>query len=189
METEIGREEIAMTECRECGGPVRVEQIERYVAENELQAMGVVIAGAASRRVCEACGLSSIVIPDLPGLLAAVAVYRATIPVKLQGHEIKFMRKSMEVSAKELAELLEVSQETVSRWENDRAPMGSANEKLLRLMTLFKLAEHAPGVHARPGEVSRMKVPAVSEPGKKLTMTMSYVQALIDKDKVLSWPM
>lgn len=166
--------------CVECGGDVRIVELDRYDAENELKSMGVVLVNAVRRHECQSCGASKVVIPDLPGLLAAVALYRVTAPWKLQGHEIKFLRKVLEISAKEFADLLEVSQETVSRWENGKAPIGPANEKLLRLMTAHGLQKNAPGVAWDPAELSRMKVSSVRDAKSRQTMTLYYTEMLRD---------
>jgi len=87
----------------------------------------------------------------------------------------------MEISAKEFAECLEVSQETVSRWENDKAPMGPANEKLLRLMTAYTMNEKAPGVPWSAEEIGRMKVLPVRDVKSQPRMTLHYAEMLREK--------
>jgi len=173
-----------MSKCKECGGKnVDTEQLERYDADNELKEMGVVLVDAVERHKCPDCKATWVNIPDLPGLLAAVAVYRVMAPLKLSGHEIKFLRKVMEISAKEFAALLEVSQETVSRWENDKAPMGPANEKLLRLTTVFRLKDSAPGVPCPPEYISKMKISPLRNINAVHKMTLYYMQALLAADR------
>lgn len=171
-----------MTKCRECGGNVDTRVLERYEADNELKKMGVVLVDAVKEHACQACGNAAIEIPDLPGLLAAVAVYRVTSPLRLQGHDIRFLRKVLEISAKQFAESLEVSQETVSRWENDKAPMGPANEKLLRLLTAYSLDKRAPGVPWSAEDIGRMKVISVTDPqANKSSMTLYYREMVREK--------
>lgn len=170
-----------MTKCRTCGSNVRVESIERYKAENELQEMGVVLVGnAVAKHQCEACGWSTVDIPDLPGLLAAVAVYRVNASEKLRGQEIKFLRKVMEISAKDFADALGVSQETVSRWENGKIPMGPANERLLRLLVAFRLKVAAPGVPCDPEQISGMKINPVQSATYKPSITLRHTEMLMD---------
>src|SRR5262245_41966797 len=81
-------------------------------------------------------GEQTIEIPKLRGLLAAAAVARCLMPIRLRGWEIKAMRKIMKLTLAELAKRLDerTATETVSRWESEAQPMGSYVEKLLRLL-------------------------------------------------------
>ena len=85
-------------------------------------------------------------IPDLDGLIAAVAVTRAMQPTKLLGVDIRFMRKAIGISGKALAASMEVKPETLSRWENSKEVIGPTSEKLLRMVTVGALAQKAPAV-------------------------------------------
>jgi len=49
-------------------------------------------------------------------------------------------------TTRELAGRLGVREETVSRWEHDREPIGPGSEKLLRLIAVELLAEKAPAL-------------------------------------------
>jgi putative zinc finger/helix-turn-helix YgiT family protein len=64
------------------------------------------------------------------------AIARALIKKKtpLSGKEIRFLRKQVGLSAKELSMVLGVNPVTISRWENDIEPIGAANDKLIRLL-------------------------------------------------------
>lgn len=96
-------------------------------------------------------------IPDLDGLTAAVAVARALLPLQLSAPEIKFLRKAMGKTAKQLADDMESSPETVSRWERDQQ-MGGFAEKLLRELVFAELKDKAPGVSVPDHAVAYMKV-------------------------------
>jgi DNA-binding transcriptional regulator YiaG len=65
-------------------------------------------------------GTKGIVVPDVNGLQIAAAVARAIVPAKLTGKEIRFLRKAIGMRAADLARFLDVTAETMSRWENDR---------------------------------------------------------------------
>ena len=56
----------------------------------------------------------------------------------LMGQEIRFLRKAMGLKAVDLANILNVTKVTVSRWESDDSKIGDANDKLLRLLYLDK---------------------------------------------------
>src|SRR5271166_1593132 len=47
---------------------------------------------------------------------------------------------------RELAAKLEVREETVSRWENEKEPIGATSEKLLRLIVAQFLGDKAPAL-------------------------------------------
>jgi DNA-binding transcriptional regulator YiaG len=102
---------------------------------------------AAIERV-EDDGEVTIELPKLQELLAAAAVTRCLMPVKLRGAEIKTMRRIMRMTHAELAERLDpkTAAETVSRWESEAQPMGGYAEKVFRLVVCEQLKKDAPGV-------------------------------------------
>ena len=134
--------------CEKCGSALRMTPIENYEPNKKLYAgiRVMLVNNAVQAAACDTCGTKKVEIPDPAGLTAAVAVTRATHRVKLGGSEIKFMRKAMEMPAKEVAKLLDVSEETISRWENDHQPIGGANEKMFRYLACKVLADAAPAI-------------------------------------------
>ncbi len=74
------------------------------------------VSGVSTTR-CGTCGESYLSGPDLEraDLLAAAEAMRRGVH---DGVTLKFIRKALGLRATELGELLEVSAETVSRWEN-----------------------------------------------------------------------
>ncbi len=56
----------------------------------------------------------------------------------LTGEEFRFLRKSMGMSAKELAKLLGVTTVTISRWENNKEKVGAQSDRLLRCLYLTR---------------------------------------------------
>jgi transcriptional regulator with XRE-family HTH domain len=106
----------------------------------------VVILNAAQQFVCDECGEENgIEIPDERGLEAAVAVNRVMMPLKLIGREIRFLRKAIGLTGKQLCEVLGIqAEETISRWENDKNVIPASNEKMLRIVVGRTLTEAAP---------------------------------------------
>src|SRR6266404_2890688 len=105
-----------MNACEHCGGPVGVRVVPEY-RDAPLGIDGVVLDYAVVERKCEHCGeVADVLIPDVPGLIAAIAVARVMRNRKLNGREIKFVRKALELPARELAARLGVRPETLSRW-------------------------------------------------------------------------
>jgi hypothetical protein len=111
--------------CIKCGSDrVRSEILPEYRDDGLVGLPNVVILNAARQFVCVECGEDNgISVPDIDGLEAAVAVTRVMTPVKLRGSELRFLRRALGLKAKELAERLEVADETISRWENDKSPI------------------------------------------------------------------
>ncbi len=173
--------------CEQCGEPLNIERVETYPDEL-LGISRVVLIDAVEKLRCLKCpDVSFTLIPDLPGLIAAAAVSRATIPVKLTGNDIRFMRKALSLTAKQLASLLRVTEEAISRWENGKQPIGPASETLLRLMVGFRLREKAPGVDFDEDHVASMAIPSVQGDSLPVTMTFERVAMKIDKKKEKTW--
>jgi DNA-binding transcriptional regulator YiaG len=77
-------------------------------------------------------------IPNMGGLLKEVALARSLIPRKFTPAEIKFVRKAVGLKATELADLLGISAEHLSRCENGDRALSISAEKLLRVIVLKK---------------------------------------------------
>lgn len=58
----------------------------------------------------------------------------------LTGKEIRFLRKNLELTQRELSEFLQVSDQTIARYEKDKTPMDGPVDGLFRLLVLGKLA-------------------------------------------------
>jgi transcriptional regulator with XRE-family HTH domain len=67
------------------------------------------------------------------------------------------LRKALDLTGAELAEVLDVRKETVSRWENDQEPMGPHREKLFRLLIGDQLGPLC-AVKYQPSEILFMKI-------------------------------
>ena len=132
-----------MKTCGKCGGEMRMQPISRYqIKKEQVGGMHVEIFDAVTNLVCVKCGaVLRTDIPNLPGLLAAVAVFRSTMERKLNGQEIRFLRKTMEKTAKELAAKLDVAEETVSRWENNKLAISNPFERMLRVRVCREIGE------------------------------------------------
>lgn len=120
-------------------GTYRREILPSYI-ERDLLGFPVELIDSVEREICPASNEVNITIPSLPGLIAAACVARVLLPQKLNGKEIKSLRKALELTGKELAELMDVREETISRWENNE-PMGPASEKLFRLHVVLRLKD------------------------------------------------
>lgn len=152
--------------------------VDEYIYHTGMKSIEVVLIKSVTRYGCPECG-EDFSVPDLNGLNIAIAVTRVKLSVKLSGDEIRFIRKTMQLSAKDTATFLDVSPETVSRWENDKLPMTTANEKIFRLMAYFALSDQAIGVELNPEEITKLRIPAIRSP-EKLVMGFERVRVKTD---------
>lgn len=145
-----------------CGGLVERKQLDKYVVPGALLGVeNVTLVNAVTEEICASCKKGKIHIPDLPGLVTAVALTRVKLPFKLNHREIKFVRKAMEISAKELADHLKVAPETLSRWENEKMPMEERSELFFRLTAIALLVDRAEAVDPEMDKVVKMDIQAV----------------------------
>lgn len=163
--------------CDKCGSD---KVATRIVPEYRTDALGlpnVTLSDIVEELYCRTCderlGISY---PNLDQIVAALALARAQNPQRFTGIEVRFVRKALRWTTRELATRLGVREETVSRWEHDREPMGPSNEKLLRLMAVELLAESAPGV---PSDRRRILVDMrirSAIPGRPVPLRLKSVQ-------------
>jgi DNA-binding XRE family transcriptional regulator len=161
----LATRDAKMNTCPKCHGDVQVRPVVWYELRKELVGgIDVKVVDAVSEVVCSKCNfVLRTDIPNLPGLIASIAVARSKSVAKLNGPEIRFLRKTLGISAKDLAAALDVAEETVSRWENGHLAIGSATERLFRLKVCIELSEKAPGVKWDDEEILfRMNIVAVA---------------------------
>jgi len=121
-----------MTRCVACGGPVKMKRQQSYrYAECGVP---VVLADAVDVGRCAQCGETYTSIPAIAELHRAIAAGLIRKKRRLAPPEIKFLRKSLGWSGVDFAKRMGATQETVSRWENGRTPMGAQADRLLRLL-------------------------------------------------------
>ena len=117
--------------CVECGSTMKVRKEDHRYDESGLQ--HVTLVGVDVAR-CRACGNYEVSIPRIEALhrlLASVLIHKTT---RFTGDEVRFLRKSLGWSGSDFARHMGVAEETVSRWENDAAPIGPQADRLLRFL-------------------------------------------------------
>jgi putative zinc finger/helix-turn-helix YgiT family protein len=90
---------------------------------------------------CVDCKAEMPAIPQIERLHGRIAAAIISKNVPLTGNEIVFIRKHMELKAKDLAQMLNVSRVTVSRWETGAEDIGPSNDKLIRLLYVQSVQE------------------------------------------------
>ncbi|WP_238310206.1 hypothetical protein [Methylobacterium organophilum] len=113
----------------------------RVVPQYNVDTLGapfkVTLANSATVKIDRETGEEIVTIPDVVGLISAVVRCRALHPRKLGGEEIKFIRKSLGVKAKSIADFLDMTPEHLSRCEAGARVMSALSEKHLRLFAFF----------------------------------------------------
>ncbi len=104
-----------------------------------------------------------VAITDVAGLKIAAAVERTMLPAPLDGREVRVFRKLLGLSGVEFARKLQVTPETVSRWENGKESLKPHTEKVLRGMVGKELHQSAPGVFFDIGRVFDLQIDAEVE--------------------------
>ena len=175
-----------MTKCPECGKKIERKTIHEFSDGVILGVSGVVLVDSVIRYRCPACGFEATSIPRQSELGPAMAVARVKHPQKLAGRDIRFLRKEMGLTAKALAEKIGVHGETVSRWENEREPIGPSSEKLLRLMVLIELGDKAVGIDYDERDVAGMRVEGVRR-GRAFEARLQLAPMRIERKRQPVW--
>ncbi|HET8539762.1 MAG TPA: YgiT-type zinc finger protein [Anaeromyxobacter sp.] len=108
-----------MKRCPECRNPLRDAKAD--VTWDLAGAGEIVMRGVPGQR-CDHCGEVYRRGEDLERAELVAAAGLADIGVQ-NGAVFRFMRKALGMRAADLAELLDVTAEQVSRWENDHVPV------------------------------------------------------------------
>ena len=117
--------------CTECGTAMKARR-ENY-RYDECGLKSVTLVGVEVKR-CPKCGNYEVSIPRIEGLHRLIARALIDKATRFTGAEVRFLRKSLGWSGSDFAKHMGVTDETVSRWENDAAPIGPQADRLLRLM-------------------------------------------------------
>ncbi len=117
--------------CVECGTSMVAGKENYRYRESGLPY--VTLKGVVVSR-CLACGNFEISIPRLEELHRLIAKSLIEKMTRFTGAEIRFLRKSLGLSAADFARRMGVTVETVSRWENNAAAIGPQADRLLRLL-------------------------------------------------------
>lgn len=138
----------------------------RRIEHYEERALGlpypVILKGAAEEEIGADEERLGVRIPDLEGLAAAVVLARCLWPYDLAGTEVRFIRRVLGYTQKELAARLVMSPETLSRWENrkeeDERPIGEWADKSLRMLAAIELFGRTPGSAVDPNDITALRI-------------------------------
>ncbi|OJY72337.1 MAG: hypothetical protein BGP12_12435 [Rhodospirillales bacterium 70-18] len=151
----------------------------------------VVILNAVEEELDEKGARVGVRIPNIEGLAAAVALGRCFDPYELGGAEVRFLRRTLGYTQKELAGHLEIRPETLSRWEGrkenaDQRPVGEWADKALRMLAVLDLAPRVPGVTVDPKSITGLRI-RLRNPNQWPTLTAEQVIVKTDSHKRYEW--
>jgi putative zinc finger/helix-turn-helix YgiT family protein len=124
--------------CTECGEPMQVSR--RNYRMRLVEDWAATVEDVEIRH-CPSCGGDSPVFERLGELLRSIAAAVIRKPTRLAGEEITFLRGQLDLTGRELAEILGVTSGTMSRWENRHEAIGATPDRLLRTVVALKLPE------------------------------------------------
>ena len=124
--------------CFHCGGELLVIKNKPYhYTESGLD---IVLYGVNQYK-CKACGETFVSIPKIEELHLLIGQKLCCKKGLLTGKEIRFLRKELRMKAKEMAQALGVTPPTISRWENDKEPIGETHDRLMRSLYMLYASE------------------------------------------------
>ncbi len=123
-----------MDKCYICGEPLEIIKDKPYKYTE--CGLDVLLLGVTQYR-CKSCKEEYAAIPDPQKLHKVIGIdICKNKKALLHPEEIKFLRKELNLKAKDLAILLGVENSTVSRWENGKKQIGESSDRLLRALFL-----------------------------------------------------
>lgn len=119
--------------CNACEGPADVVRGDYPYKESGLR--NVTLSGIDLIR-CRKCGNVDPVIPRMNELHRALALAVASQPFRLQGEDVRYLRKYLGMTQDQFAELLHIHKSNLSKWENNEDKIGEQSDRLIRVVVL-----------------------------------------------------
>lgn len=116
--------------CTECGNAMTKSIGDHVYRESGMEH---VILQNVTKYECESCGAKRVNIPAIAQLHRLLAHVIATKPARLLPSEVRFIRDHLELSNKDFAILMGVSETQASRWTSSE-PIGVPAERFLRML-------------------------------------------------------
>jgi DNA-binding transcriptional regulator YiaG len=95
----------------------------------------VVLQGVEIIR-CPSCGNEDPIIPRVNQLMQALARAVVRKPYRLEGEEVRFLRKYLRMTQDQFARLIHLDKTNVSKWENNEDRVGPQSDRLIRAVAL-----------------------------------------------------
>lgn len=124
---------MKQTACSNCGKSARSVRGDYQFKESGLR--NLVLHNIETVR-CGHCGSVDPVLHRADDLMRAIAQAVLWKPCRLNGDEIRFLRKHVGLTQDELVKYIPVDKTTVSKWENNEDPIGFQSDLFLRTVVM-----------------------------------------------------
>lgn len=119
--------------CTECGNAMTKTVVDHVYRES---GMDHVILKNTTKYSCESCGAKRVQIVAVGQLHRLLAELIAKKPARLVPSEVRFIRDHLELSNREFATLMGVTEAQASRWTSSE-PIGVPAERFLRMLAVI----------------------------------------------------
>jgi putative zinc finger/helix-turn-helix YgiT family protein len=127
--------------CPECGDRLKTSrEPHRYT----ITASWAITLENVEFHRCTTCGYFEVSIDRSEALHRTIAAVVIRKSARLSGSELTFLRRQLDLNGRELAQVLGVRSESVSRWERGREPIGPTVDRLVRALVALKLGGDEP---------------------------------------------
>jgi len=120
-------------ECNACGAKAAVVRGSYRFTECGLR--NVKLQGVEIAR-CPECGDEQVIIPRLDELMRTLVFAVISQPYRLQGEDVRFLRKYLKMTQTEFASYLDIDKTNLSKWENNEDKIGEQSDRLIRSIAL-----------------------------------------------------
>src|SRR5438309_2283849 len=90
---------------------------------------------------CTQCGNRDPIISKMSEVMNLLVSSVVKQPSPLTGEEIRFLRKHISMNAETFASYVGVDKTTLSKWENEQISVGTASDRLMRVLVSAKAPE------------------------------------------------
>ena len=92
---------------------------------------------------CGQCGSVTPLLSNINQLMQVIATALVLKPSELSGKEIRFLRKYIGLTGEQFGRKLGLTKEHVSRIENEKHPVGTQTERLIRYVSISAVSRSA----------------------------------------------
>ena len=85
---------------------------------------------------CDDCGNEDPIILKMNGVMKTIALALVNKPFALCGEEIRYLRRYLGMSGDTFSSFLHTDKSVLSRWENNKEPVGTKSDLLIRTIAL-----------------------------------------------------
>jgi len=122
-------------QCSNCGSEAKIVRGDYEFKETGLRDLVLLDIELVK---CGKCGNVDPILFQVDELMHIAAVAILQKPYRLQGEELRFLRKHIDMSQEEFAKLLHVDKTTLSKWENNEDPIGVQSDLLARAVVIAR---------------------------------------------------